>query len=620
MRENFIIGTAGHIDHGKTTLIQALTGNQGDRLKEEKERGITIDLGFTHMVLNNGVVAGIIDVPGHERFLKNMLSGATSISIVLLVIAADEGIMPQTTEHFSILRFLGMKRVAAVLTKADKVSDDILSDRKKEVAAFLTSQGYGDSELFAVSSISGQGIGQLKKWINDSYESLETDDIMERPFRLNIDRVFNSKGFGTVVTGTVMEGTVNQGDTLDLLTPSEILSVKVRGIQVHGEDSTSACKGQRCAINLSRADASLIRRGDTLARQGLIIGSSILDCTFSIADADVRPKERDRVRVYLGTREILGRLHYLTEGSDPCMVQLRLEEPAYVLRGDRYVARSYSPMHLLGGGEVIDPSAKKFKASKSEEHLRHLGKVTSGDSYEAFLSTLDSSHDGIADISDAVKLGGEQLVEEGIENGDLVEIEGKVATITFIRHTLEETRAEMDAFFGRNPLCIHVGKEEIRLKLKVRPDRKVFQAILKLSEEIKDNGDTLSINGRAIVLNGTEDAMAGRIMSLLGEARFAPPDLRSIVLSPKEKRIYEPVLSYLIESGEILMLDGIAFTSAAIDAAEEMITKRIASEGPAGIAEIRELLRTSRKYAVPILEHLDSRGVTRRSGDKRILK
>ena len=619
MRENFIIGTAGHIDHGKTTLIQALTGNQGDRLKEEKERGITIDLGFTHMMLDNGAAAGIIDVPGHERFLKNMLSGATSISIVLLVIAADEGIMPQTVEHFSILRFLGMKLVAAVLTKADKVSDDLLSRRRTEVGEYLTSQGYGDSEIFAVSSVTGQGIEQLQKWINDSYMSLNTDVNMEKPFRLNIDRVFNSKGFGTVVTGTVMDGSVSQGDAVDLLTPSEILSVKVRGIQVHGEDTKSASKGQRCAINLARADASRIRRGDTLARQGLVIGSSILDCTFSLADPDFRPKERERVRVYLGTREILGRLHFLPEGSDHSMIQLRLEEPAYVLRGDRYVARSYSPMHLLGGGEVIDPSARKFKASKSQEHMSHLVKVTSGDSYEAFLSTLDSSHEGIADISDAIKLGGE-LVQQGKDNGDLVEIEGKIASTLFIRRTLEETRAEIDSFFERNPLGIHVGKEEIRLKLKGRPDRKVFQAILKLSEDIMDNGDTLSIKGRAIVLNGSEAAMAGRIMTFLGEAKFAPPDLKTIVLSPKEKRIYEPVLSYLIESGEILILDGIAFTSDAIESAQRMITGRIASIGPIGIAEVRELLQTSRKYAVPILEHLDSLGVTRRSGDKRILK
>ncbi|ETA80988.1 selenocysteine-specific translation elongation factor [Youngiibacter fragilis] len=620
MRESFIIGTAGHIDHGKTTLIRALTGNQGDRLREEKERGITIDLGFTHMVLDNGELAGIIDVPGHERFLKNMLSGATSISIVLLVIAADEGIMPQTSEHFSILRFLGMKRVAAVLTKSDKVDDDILSARRSEVRDFLSSNGYGDSEIFAVSSISGQGIGQLKKWINDSYDSLEKGDNPEEPFRLNIDRVFNSKGFGTVVTGTVMEGTVNQGDTLDLLTPSEVLSVKVRGIQVHGAESTAAAKGQRCAINLARTDASRIRRGDTLAMQGLVSGSSIIDCTFIMADADARPKDRDRVRLYLGTREILGRIHFLPDDIHPGMVQFRLEEPAYVLRGDRYVARSYSPMHLLGGGEIIDPSARKYKASKSMEHMDHLFKVTSGDSYGAFLSTLEASHAGMADMSDAIRLGGEHLVEKGKANGDLAEIEGKVVTSSFISRTLEETRARMEEYFSRSHLGIRAGKEEIRLRLSVPPDRKVFQAILKLSDNIIDSGDSLSLRGRTIVLDDPESALAHRMLSYLGETPFSPPDLKSITLSQKEKRIFESVASYLVETGDILILDGIYFTSAAMESAQRKITGILSSKGPVSIAEVRELLQTSRKYAVPILEHLDDLGVTRRSGDRRILR
>ncbi|MBP1919577.1 selenocysteine-specific translation elongation factor [Youngiibacter multivorans] len=619
MHDNFIIGTAGHIDHGKTTLIQALTGNQGDRLKEEKARGITIDLGFTHMVLDNGVVAGIIDVPGHERFLKNMLSGATSISIVLLVIAADEGIMPQTVEHFSILRFLEMKRVAAVITKADKVDEEKLSERKSEVSEFLARQGYGDSETFAVSSVTGQGLKELKKWINDSYMSLESDEHQDKPFRLNIDRVFNSKGFGTVVTGTVMDGSVKQGDALDLYTPSEILSVKVRGIQVHGVECTSASKGIRCAINLARVEAHRIRRGDTLARQGLLAGSSILDCTFRLADENVKPKERDRVRVYLGTREILGRLHFLPEENHPGMIQLRLEETAYVLRGDRYVARSYSPMHLIGGGEIIDPDARKFKASKSLEHMNHLGKMTSGDSYEAFLSTLETSHEGIADRSDALKIGSERLIDEGMEKRDLVEIEGKIAASSFVRRILDEIRIVMDEFFTRNPLGINVGKEEVRLRLGIRLDRKVFQAILKLSEDISDNGDSLSLAGRTIALDDSQAALARRIMSFLGEAQFAPPDLKAFVMIPKEKQIFEPVMSYLIENKEILLLDGIAFTSAAAEAAKNLIAERILTGGPVGIADIRELLGTSRKYAVPLLEHLDSIGVTRRSGDKRVL-
>jgi selenocysteine-specific elongation factor len=619
MHENFIIGTAGHIDHGKTSLIHALTGNQGDRLKEEKERGITIDLGFTHMVLDNGAAAGIIDVPGHERFLKNMLSGATSISIVLLVIAADEGIMPQTVEHFSILRFLEMKRVAAVITKSDKVDEEKLSERKAEVSEFLARQGYGDSETFAVSTVTGQGLGELKKWINDSYMSLETGEKKEKPFRLNIDRVFNSKGFGNVVTGTVMEGTVKQGDMVDLYTPLEILNVKVRGIQVHGVESTSASKGQRCAINLARAGASRIMRGDTLASQGLLVGSSILDCTFKMADENAKPKERDRVRVYLGTREILGRIHFLPEEDQSGMIQLRLEETAYVLRGDRYVARSYSPMHLIGGGEVIDPDARKFKASKSLEHMRHLATVTSGDSYEAFLSTLETSHEGMADRSDAAKIGSEQLIVEGIEKGDLVELEGKIATSSFARRILDEIRKEADEFFTRNPLGIFVGKEEVRLRLRVRLDRKVFQAILKLAEDIVDNGESLSLAGRKITLDASQAAMARRIMSFLGDAQFAPPDLKAFVLLPKEKHNFEQLISYLIETNEILLLDGIAFTSAAAEAAKKMISEKIINGGPVGIADVRELLGTSRKYAVPLLEHLDSIGITRRSGDKRVL-
>lgn len=619
MRESFIIGTAGHIDHGKTALIRALTGNQGDRLKEEKERGITIDLGFTYMSLENGKLAGIIDVPGHERFLKNMLSGASSISIVLLVIAADEGIMPQTVEHFSILKLLGMKRIAAVLTKSDRVEDEMLSLRKSEVLEFLGRNGYGDSEVFAVSSITGQGIPELKGWINKAYISLDSDEYEEKPFRMHIDRVFNSKGFGTVVTGTVMDGIVGQGDTVDLLTPGDILEAKVRGIEVHGNESKAAFKGQRCAVNLARVEGSRMHRGDTLARRGLLNGSNIIDCTFQLTDTDVKPREKERVRVYLGTREILGRIHLLPEGTYPGMVQLRLEESVYVMKGDRYVVRSYSPMHLLGGGEVIDPSARKFKASKAIEHMDHLGKAASGDNYLAFLSTLESSHDGIAERSAAVKAGSELLLLEGLENGDLIELEGKIASSAFVKRTLAEITTACDEYFSRNALSLNVGKEEVRKKLSTRPERKVFQAILKRSDDILDNGDTLSIKGMRVDLDAAQSAMATRILSLLNESQFSPPDLKSMTLSPKEWQVFEPVFKYLIEAGDIVILDTIAFTSASVEAAKRIITERIVSKGPVGIADIRELLGTSRKYAVPMLEHLDSLGVTRRSGDKRVL-
>lgn len=624
---SFIIGTAGHIDHGKTALIQALTTHEGDRLKEEKERGITIDLGFTYFELENGEKAGIIDVPGHEKFLKNMLSGASSISIVLLVIAANEGIMPQTIEHFNILSFLGIEKALVVLTKADLVGPETIARRESEIEDYFKGTAYAGIEIYPVSSVTQEGIRELKERINAVYRELDGRESDAGGFRLSVDRVFNSKGFGTVVTGTVLGGSVKVNDALELLSPSGTQDVRVRGIQVHEEVRQEAKKGQRCALNLARVSKEDIHRGDVLAERGLLKESYIIDCTLrTVRDFNHELKERQRVRLYHGTREVLGRIHFirdidekeLTEDQE-LFVQVRLEGRLHAMKGDRYVLRNYSPLYLIGGGEILNPEGQKFRQHDREAYRvgRSIKESTGG--YDLYLSDLDHNSRGILQKKALRDAATALHLTEGIRRGDLIELSEVILTRNAFMGLERELTSVLSDYFVRYPIREAMKKEEARLKLSVRFSQKDFNLLVSRMEPFLLHEEQIRLKDRTVALDPRDLELAARIRELLGRNPLMPEDPRKLPEATGDRERYNEVITYLKEREEIMILDELVFLKSAIEHAKQVVIEEIGKNGKIEIRTARELLESSRKYVVPILEYLDREMVTKRSGDVRIL-
>lgn len=412
--QNVIIGTAGHIDHGKTTLIKAMTGKETDTLKEEKERGISINLGFTYFDLPSGRRAGIIDVPGHERFVKNMLAGVGGIDIVLLVIAADEGIMPQTREHLNILELLDIRKGIVVITKKDIVDDEWLTMITDEVKEELAESFLKDSPLIPVSSLSGQGLDELSREIDRLTENMEDRDTVT-DFRIPVDRVFTVSGFGTVITGTLISGEINEGEPCEVYTNG--IKTRIRGIHVHEVPVKKAYAGQRVALNLAGIKTGDVDRGDVISRPGAMENSLMLDCRLNyLKDAPRALKNRERIRLYHGTTEVLGRVVLLDNETvnpgESALVQIRLEESIAARRGDKYVIRSYSPMYTIGGGTVLEPNPSKHKAM-DKAVLEELTLKEKGDPSDIVEQTIAGNSIIFPKKEDIIKLSG-----KGIANID----------------------------------------------------------------------------------------------------------------------------------------------------------------------------------------------------------
>lgn len=624
---SFIIGTAGHIDHGKTALIRALTDHEGDRLKEEKERGITIDLGFTSFILENGEKAGIIDVPGHEKFLKNMLSGASSISIVLLVIAADEGIMPQTVEHFNILSFLGIEKALVVLTKTDRVSEEMVSQRKAEILDYFEGTAYENIEIHPVSSVTYEGIEALKKRINAVYRELAGKETDLGSFRLSVDRVFNSKGFGTVVTGTVLGGTVKVNDTVELHTSERSEEVRVRGIQVHEEVHTDAWKGQRCALNLARIATDEIHRGDVLAERGLLRESHIVDCSLrTIRSFDHDLKERQRIRLYHGTREVLGRIHLISEplmegeeGEMVINIQVRLEGKLHALKGDRYVLRNYSPMYLIGGGVIINPHGTKFRSHDRGSYLMQENTMGSDDGIGKFINGIDHAKRGILPKKEVADTVMQSEVEEGLREEELIELSDVYLTRNAVLRSEQELETVLSGYFERFPLRISMRKEEARMKLKDRFSQRDFLLLLTKSELFVLQEENIRLVGRTVTPNPKDLALEEKIISLLRRNPFMPDDPRKLPEASGDRERYQEVMAYLKDKGEIQIFDEIVFLRSTIEQAKKIVMEEIRKNGKIDIKTARERLDSTRKYVVPLLEYFDREKITKRDGEARVL-
>lgn len=632
--KNFIIGTAGHIDHGKTELIKALTGVDTDRLKEEKERGISIELGFADIALPGGITAGVVDVPGHEHFVKNMLAGATGFDLVLLVVAADDGVMPQTTEHLAIVDLLGVKHGVVVITKTDLVDEDLLELVKEDVAEAVAGTALEGAEIVATSSRTGRGLDELREAILQVASGLSLRKA-RGPFRLPVDRVFTLKGIGTVVTGTMWEGSAADGDEA-VIQPSG-RKVRVRNIQVHGEDVERACAGQRVAMNLPGVSTEDIERGDVIGTPGYLRPTYMADALLQLIASAPRPlKNRARVRFHHGTREVMARVVLLGGREEllpgeKAFVQFRLESPVIALYGDRFILRSYSPITTIGGGVILDSHPAKHRHHQ-EAVLRSLEVRERGVPRELLLLVAEEKGAPLSrrELLSRVELG-EEEVESAlaglVSTGEMTEIAGDggplfitPALLSSLRERLVATTAQLHE---ANPLKPGVEKEALRQRAGAALAPEVFEALLRnlvSAGELEVEAGRVRIAGKGRSLSAAEEARKGELLRSIREGGYSPPLFKEMLESSGlDRGKLRDILDMLMEEGEIEQVNADYFLARGLlSEAEERIRAHLAASERLGVADVRDMLGASRKYAIPLLEHFDRRRITRREGDYRI--
>jgi len=633
-RRNLIIGTAGHIDHGKTVLVKALTGRDTDRLAEEKERGISIDLGFAPLELSDGSVVGIVDVPGHENFVRNMMAGATGVDLALLVVAADDGVMPQTREHLAILDFLGVSRGVVAITKADLAEEDLIRLVTDEVRELLERSCLKGSTIIPASAVTGHGIPEIKLELERVAREVHLKD-EALPARLPIDRVFTLKGIGTVVTGTLWSGTIRDGARLELSLAGR--PVRVRSLGVHGSERDTVYAGERVAANLAGVSKKDVTRGDVLIATGYLKPTYMVDARVSLLKECARPLKRGvRVRFHHGTREILGRIYPLegeavAPGEErPC--QLRLESKAVCAHGDRFVIRSYSPVTTIGGGTVVDSYPSKhrlrdeaalhqFIELESEEPDRSLAvylaraiKPLSGDQL-----TLES---GLAPA--AVEKGLEALISAGeaMALGDRAPLLYlSSARYREIKASIEES---LRMFHAENPLADGLAKETLKKKVIASWDARaadIFLDSLLGEGALESHGKIVSLPGESATVTGEQERLIEQVAKRIEQRPSSPPTLSELA---SEWHLDRQMLSDLLsiaekQGGAVRVSPELYFSPGAIKDIELRLRESIKPEGIT-VSEFRTLIGTSRKYALPLLEYFDRIKVTARVGDVRRLR
>ena len=629
MMKNFIIGTAGHIDHGKTTLVRSLTGRNTDRLKEEQKRGISIELGFTYFDLPSGQRTGIIDVPGHEKFIKNMLAGVIGIDLVLLVIAADEGIMPQTIEHLAILDILGIKKGIIVLSKSDLVDEDWMTlvedDIKKEVEGTFIE----NSPIVRVSSTKNEGIHELIKLIDQMSSDVEDRNINDMP-RLPIDRVFTISGFGTVVTGTLLAGQFKVSDEVQIYPGS--LKGRIRNLQVHDIDAPVAYGGQRVAINLAGIKKEDIHRGSVVAPIDSMMDTSLLDVKIKLLKSiDKIITNRTRLHLYIGTEEAICRVILLDREEllpgEEAYAQLKLEENIVAKRGDRFILRYYSPMFTIGGGVVLEPNGdrkKRFDKNVIEE-LRVKEKGSSKDVLEKII--LSDEFKSVKELS----LKTSMLEENILKDMDLLIGEGKIILYSnskdFYPIHIEQYNklkhkllSEIKAYHEKYTLRLGVSKEEIRSKILSKFKPKIADQIIQSfldSNDLAQVDDLLQLKGFKPKFNEEQEEIRNKIFAALTEKEYYPP--RKDEISQNVNAVDE-VLNALIVNSELVKINEEVFLLfSSYENALELLIKYIKDNGSIILAEYRDLLSTNRKVALGLLEYFDQKKITKRDGEKRTI-
>ena len=636
--QSIIVGTAGHIDHGKSALVRALTGQDPDRLPEEKRRGITIDLGFADLDLGN-VRLGFVDVPGHERFIKNMLAGAHGIDVLALVIAADEGVMPQTREHFDICRLLGVQNGLVVITKKDLVDEEMLPLVEEEARELVTSSFLEDAPVIAVSSRTGEGLEQLRTALSEIAQRLpprSTDFIM----RLPVDRAFSIKGFGAVVTGTLISGEITEGDELELL-PAR-LSVRVRGIQVHGKPVVKALAGQRTAVNLAGVDVAIIQRGMVLAPLGHLRPTQIIDVNIAVLPTASRGvRTRARVRVHLGAAEVLGRVRLLEDSAEIApgksgLAQLRLEAPVLALHGDHFIVRSYSPPATIAGGIVVDPLGVKHRGKEVQKTRKRLHALMSEDRAEKLAAFVEACAGvGLKRADLAASTGWSDAVLATVElqaqeERSVVAAEGVFLTTEDFDRLCRSLLGELAAHHKREPLSRGLPRETLREKIFAHTAPEVFRAVITRLENdgaVVSERDTIRAGEHRVDLSEKDTQLRDRLQQVYEESALEAPSVEEAMtragVAVSERAYGRKILQLLIDSRMILRVEGETFMHAR--AIEQLRTKlqhyAMAHEPERliDVAAFKELAGVTRKYAIPLLEYLDRERVTRRAGDKRII-
>jgi selenocysteine-specific elongation factor len=629
-----VVGTAGHIDHGKSTLVRALTGIDPDRLKEEKERGITIDLGFAHLDLQEGggaLTLGIVDVPGHERFVKNMLAGVGGIDLVMLVIAADEGVMPQTREHLAICQLLRVKSGLVVLTKVDLAEPEWLELVREDVRSVLRGTFLEDGPIVPVSAKTGEGLDPLRAHLAELARVVPPRGT-DATFRLPIDRVFTIRGFGTVVTGTVASGQVGLDERVEVYPHG--LQAKVRGLQTHGHAVPAAVAGQRAAVNLQGVERAAIARGDVLSLPGLLRPTFMLDATCELlqdAPAPLRP--RQRVRFHIGTSEIMARVHLLdqpeiTPGRRG-YVQLRLEAPVVALPQDRYVIRSYSPMVTIGGGELLDVApAKARRGAALVRHLTMLERGTPADALEEHLRRVGPSGARTVDLRARTPFGPDalrQLLADLTARGRALLVDREWYVHVEAADQLREAAlAALGAFHAREPLKPGMFKEELRTRL-AGVEERVFLFLL---DRVAQDGalvvekDKVRLAGHQVRLDPRQQALLERLEREFRDAGVAPPSLdeaftRLQLLRPEDQSLVQVLLD---ERRLVRVREGLYFHPEPLQTAEARVVGFLRQHGAITPQDVKDLLGISRKYAIPLMEYLDAQRLTVRQGDRRVLR
>lgn len=626
-----IIGTAGHIDHGKTTLIKALTGIETDRLAEEKKRGITIDLGFAFFDMPSGRRAGIIDVPGHEKFIKNMLAGVSGIDIVLLVVAADEGVMPQTREHFDILKLLEVQSGIIVITKCDLVDAEWLELIQGQIKELVKGSLFESADMIPVSAITGEGIQTLIQSMDDLSQNLKkTTDY--HSLRLPIDRVFSLTGFGTVVTGTLTEGIVHLGDSL-MVYPNQSLA-KIRGIQVHGKDVEQAESGQRVALNISNLKKSELRRGDLLAKPDSLCNTMMADVLIEILPDYFRELPNwTRLRLYAGSREIMCRLVLLDRDvikpGETAFAQLRLEESAAFKYGDKIVLRLFSPLETVGGAKILDPTAIKHKRF-SEEVLTELMEKSSGGVETMVLSALLrlSEHSPLLkDISQEAGVSlseTQEVLEKNPLNDQVVKVLDRYFHRAFLDRLEEHLIEVLNDCHTKYPLKAGIVKEELRTRVFKASKVKIFDELLNIylkKDMILMVGQFVALRHFEIVLNQEQMLKKKRLVEAYHQFGFNIVSTSEVLKSQGLAIKDQELIDFILQSGDLVKLDGgLMIHSVWLGDARSKLLTYFESHDTIEVGSFRDLLGSSRKVAVSILEYFDTIRLTVRHDLQRRLK
>lgn len=630
------IGTAGHVDHGKTSLVKALTGIDCDRLKEEKERGMTIELGYAFLYLGDGMIANIIDVPGHERFVKTMIAGAGVIDCVIFVIAADNGVMPQTIEHLDIINLLGIKHGLIALNKIDLVEQDWLLLVEEEISKLVKGTVLENAPIVKVSSITKAGIDELKQQIKTLVSDVGTRN-EKGAFRFPVDWTFNVSGIGPTACGVVFSGKAKLGDKLEVAPQQK--EVKVRGIQVHGEDVNEMSAGQQVAVSLSGIEPNELKRGDVLSVPGYLQPTYMLDARLHLLnDADMILENRTRVRLHLACSEVLGRVvlldkERLTPGED-AFVQFRLEEQIVAEHGDRYVIRLYSPMRTIGGGMILDSNPQKHKQFRPEV-LSFLNVMEDGSPKERTEQIIRRSRTQAMTEWDVVKASNINTEDTRLAIENLIS-EGKLFVfghenyihINWYNNSKDAIIEVLKSFHKEQPFKIGMSREELRTQIPYELEISAYNQILQnlISQDVvsADNeGKTVRLADHTIRLSKAQESIKQQIEEIFLNTGTSTPLPEEVLVkwSSKDARIAKEAFDVLVETGVLIKADEkVFFHKQTIDKAKELIIQHIRSHGKLTLNDCRELFNVTRKYMLPLLYHFDKTGVTLRIGDDRVLK